>query len=166
MHHGRPWERLKNTFARKGGILLLKPVVNYSDAIDIYFFCMLTIPSVWMDCLSRRFRICSLYVLLVFKRSAMMLTNCIHRYVLFIARLKGIYTYYEENVEKNYHTLWTWKSIACICYRHCNMTVYIDLMRMKKKRTHSWFTFSVISFVAYLLTHVFFTAALLYPSVP
>lgn len=25
-----------------------------------------------------------------------MLTNCIHRYVLFIARLKGIYTYYEE----------------------------------------------------------------------
>lgn len=60
------------------------------------FFCMLKIPSVWMDCLSCRFRICSLYVLLVFKRSAMMLTNCIHRYVLFIARLKGIYTYYEE----------------------------------------------------------------------
>lgn len=47
-----------------------------------------------------------------------MLTNCIHRYVILIARLKGIYTYYEEEKKKvyKYHTLWTWKSTACVCY--------------------------------------------------
>lgn len=84
----------------------------------VLFFCMLMIPWVWTDCLFCSFQICSLYVLLVFKRSALMLTNCIHRYVLFIARLKGIYTYYEEEKKKvyKYHTLWTWKSTACVCY--------------------------------------------------
>lgn len=71
-----------------------------------------------------------------------MLTNCIHRYVLFIARLKGIYTYYEEKSLKK-----VTKSTIIPCEhgspllafvtntRHCNMTVYIDLMRMKMKRT-------------------------------
>lgn len=121
-----------------------------------FFFCMLMIPWVWTDCLFRSFQICSLYVLLVFKRSALMLTNCIHRYVLFIARLKGIYTYYEKEKKSVQISYPVNMEVHCLRLlqtdtRHCSMTMYIDLTRMKN-HTHSWFTdlFSITSSVAQL----------------
>lgn len=146
--------RSHHAFTNGGKLFRCNWLVSF---IRLFCFCMLTIPWVWMDCLFCSFQICSLYVLLVFKRSALMLTNCIHRYVLFIARLKGIYTYYEEEKKSVQISYPVNMEVHCLRLlqtdtRHCSMTVYIDLTRMKKNHTHSRLTdsFSIISSVAYL----------------